>query len=60
LSRRERFSALLMKKDELAKSNNYYHRIHPLEAAEVDANLAAAAAAKKKPAPAPAAAAPAT
>ena len=49
LSRRERFDALLMRKDELAKSNTYYHAIHPLEAAEVDANLAAAAA-KKKPA----------
>jgi NADH-quinone oxidoreductase subunit I len=57
LSRRERFDALLMRKDELAKSNIYYHGIHPVEAAEVDANLAAAAAAKKKPAPAPAAAA---
>jgi NADH-quinone oxidoreductase subunit I len=52
LSRRERFDALLMRKDELAKSNSYYHTIHPVEAAEVDANLAAAAA-KKKPAPAP-------
>src|SRR6202043_2240274 len=52
LSRRERFNALLMKKDELAKSNDYSHRIHPVEAAEVDANPAAAAAAKKKPAPA--------
>ena len=51
LSRRERFDALLMRKDELAKSNTYYHTIHPVEAAEVDANLAAAAA-KKKPAPA--------
>ena len=49
LSRRERFDALLMRKEELAKSNTYYHGIHPLEAAEVDANLAAAAAAKKKP-----------
>ncbi len=29
LSRRERFDALLMKKSELAKSNDYYHRIHP-------------------------------
>jgi NADH-quinone oxidoreductase subunit I len=54
LSRRERFDALLMRKNELAKSNDYYHNIHPTEAAEVDANLAAAAAAKKKPAtPAP-------
>src|SRR5688572_1926071 len=51
LSRRERFDALLMRKGELAKSNSYYHTIHPVEAAEVDANLAAAAA-KKKPAPA--------
>ena len=62
LSRRERFDALLMHKTELAKSNTYYHGIHPIEAAEVDANLAAAAAAaaaKKKAAatpPAPAAA----
>ena len=60
LSRRERFDALLMRKSDLAKSNDYYHRIHPREAAEVDTTLAAAAAAKKKPAtPAvPAAAAP--
>src|SRR6195256_2895339 len=52
LSRRERFDALLMRKDDLAKSNDYYRRISPTDAAEVDANLAAAAAAKKKPAPA--------
>jgi NADH-quinone oxidoreductase subunit I len=54
LSRRERFDALLMRKGELAKSNEYYHRIHPIEAEAVDAGLAAAAA-KKKPAPAAAA-----
>ena len=55
LSRSERFDALLMRKNDLAKSNDYYHRIHPREAADVDAALAAAAAAKKKPAaPAPA------
>jgi NADH-quinone oxidoreductase subunit I len=51
LSRRERFDALLLDKSELAKSNTYYHGIHPLEAAEVDSKLAeaaAAAAAKKK------------
>ena len=48
LSRRERFDSLLMRKDELAKSNVYYHNIHPLEAAEVDAKLAEAAEAKKK------------
>ncbi|MEP6955505.1 MAG: 4Fe-4S dicluster domain-containing protein [Chthoniobacterales bacterium] len=45
LSRRERFDALLMDKTELAKSNDYYHGIHPTEAAEVDAGLAGAAAA---------------
>src|SRR3981081_3436121 len=51
LSKRERFDALLMDKTELAKSNEYYHEIHPIEATEADANLAAAAAAaaaKKK------------
>ena len=52
LSRRERFNALLMHKSDLAKSNEYYHRIHPIEAEEVDKNLAKAAAAKtKKPDP---------
>ena len=56
LSKRERFDALLLRKDDLAKSNTYYHEIHPVEAAEVDAKLAEAAA-KKKPAP-PTAAAP--
>src|SRR4051794_19168051 len=59
LSRRERFDALLMDKSELAKSNTYYHGIHPTEAAEVDAALAKAAAeaeAKKKAAAAAAAA----
>src|SRR6266853_3092400 len=49
LSRRERFDALLQRKDDLSKSNTYYHSIHPIEAAEVDAKLAEAAA-KKKPA----------
>src|SRR3954465_3092244 len=54
LSRRERFDALLLRKGELAKSNTYYHEIHPTEASHVDATLAeaaAAAAAKKKPTP---------
>jgi NADH-quinone oxidoreductase subunit I len=51
LSTRERFDALLQRKDELSKSNAYYHSIHPIEAAEVDDKLAEAAA-KKKPAPA--------
>ena len=59
LSKRERFDALLQRKNELAKSNEYYHSIHPIEAAEVDAKLAeaAAAAAKKKAAAAAATAA---
>src|SRR5881227_4236884 len=52
LSTRERFDALLQRKGELSKSNTYYHNIHPIEAAEVDAKLAEAAA-KKKPAAAP-------
>ena len=59
LSTRERFDALLQRKDELSKSNTYYHSIHPIEATEVDAKLAEAAeaAAKKKAAAAAAAAA---
>ena len=51
LSTRERFDALLLRKDDLSKSNTYYHRICPTDAREVDAKLAeaaAAAAAKKK------------
>ena len=48
LSCRDGFDPLLLRKSDLARSNAYYHDIHPLEAAEVDANLAAAAAAKKK------------
>ena len=51
LSKRERFDALLLRKNDLAKSNSYYHNIHPMEAAEVDAKLSEAAA-KKKPTPA--------
>ncbi len=61
LSTRERFDTLLQGKTELAKSNDYYHQIHPTEAAEVDAGLAtaaAAAAAKKKAAASAAAPAP--
>ena len=51
LSTRERFDALLLRKDDLSKSNTYYQRICPTDAKEVDAKLAeaaAAAAAKKK------------
>ena len=48
LSSRERFNSLLLRKEELSKSNSYYHRIHPIEAAAVDKNLTDAAEAKKK------------
>ena len=37
----DRFDALLLKREQLAKPNDYYHTIHPTEAAEVDARLAA-------------------
>src|SRR5690242_9291479 len=51
LSKRERFNHLLSRKEDLSKPNEYYHKIHPVEAAAVDKNLAdaaAAAEAKKK------------
>jgi NADH-quinone oxidoreductase subunit I len=41
LSTADRFDGLLLRKTELAKSNEYYRQIHPTEAAEVDARLAA-------------------
>src|SRR6186997_2973252 len=41
LSTSDRFATLLLKKDELAKSNEYYRKIHPTEAAEVDSKLTA-------------------
>jgi NADH-quinone oxidoreductase subunit I len=40
LSTDDRFGQLLLRKPDLAKSNGYYHRIHPAEAAEVDGRLA--------------------
>src|SRR5262245_36092057 len=40
LSTSDRFGQLLLHKDDLAKSNQYYREIHPGEAAEVDARLA--------------------
>ena len=62
----DRFGGLLYDREQLAKSNEYYHSIHPTEAAEVDGRLAeekekaeakakAAAAKPAAPAPAPAA-----
>ena len=41
LSTDDRFGGLLMRKQQLAKSNDYYRKIHPAEAAEVDARLGA-------------------
>jgi NADH-quinone oxidoreductase subunit I len=37
----ERFNALLIPREKLAKSNEYFHQIHPTEAAAVDAELTA-------------------
>ena len=41
LSTTDRFGGLLYDKKELAKSNQHFHKIHPTEAAGVDARLAA-------------------
>jgi NADH-quinone oxidoreductase subunit I len=41
LSTDDRFGGLLLDKTTLAKSNDYYRKIHPTEAGEVDARLAA-------------------
>ncbi len=49
----DRFNGLLLHRENLAKSDAYYHSIHPTEAAQVDAILAEAkrkAEAKAKPA----------
>jgi NADH-quinone oxidoreductase subunit I len=64
LSNTDRFGALLLSKEQLAKPNEYYQKIHPAEASEVDARLAAEKAkadakAKAAPAATSAAAAPA-
>lgn len=36
----DRFGGLLLDREQLSKSNEYYHSIHPTEAAEVDSRLA--------------------
>ena len=41
LSTADRFGGLLAHKDRLAKPNQYFRKIHPAEAAEVDARLVA-------------------
>ena len=40
LSTSDRFDGLLLKKEDLWKSNEYYQKIHPTEATEVDRRLA--------------------
>jgi NADH-quinone oxidoreductase subunit I len=40
LSTTDRFGGLLFDRNYLSKSNEHYHKIHPTEAAEVDARLA--------------------
>src|SRR5678815_4073239 len=40
LSQLNRFEDLLLHKEQLAKSNEHYRKIHPTEASEVDARLA--------------------
>jgi NADH-quinone oxidoreductase subunit I len=41
LATADRFGGLLLDREQLAKSNEYYNRIHPAEAAAVDAKMAA-------------------
>ena len=40
LSGHDRFTGFLLRKDQLAKSNDYFRKIHPTEAAEIDARRA--------------------
>jgi NADH-quinone oxidoreductase subunit I len=53
----DRFTALLLDRNQLAKPNSYFHEIHPTEAAEVDDRLAAERKAAEEKAKAAAAAA---
>jgi NADH-quinone oxidoreductase subunit I len=53
----DRFSALLLNREQLAKSNQYFHSIRPTEANEVDTRLAAERKAAEEKAKAAAAAA---
>ena len=49
LSTDDRFGGLLLDKQRLAKSNEYYHAIHPTEAAAVDARARRGAGQGRKP-----------
>jgi NADH-quinone oxidoreductase subunit I len=55
LSTDDRFGGLMLRREDLAKSNEYYRKLHPTEAAETDARLAAenAKAEARSRAPAP-------
>ena len=53
----DRFGALLLNREALAKPNDYFHAIHPTDAAEVDARLSAERKAAEEKAKAAAAAA---
>jgi len=37
----DRFNGLMLRKEQLTKPNRYFHEIHPIDAREVDARLAA-------------------
>jgi NADH-quinone oxidoreductase subunit I len=37
----DRFNGLMLRKEQLAKPNSYFHEIHPTDAREIDARLAA-------------------
>jgi NADH-quinone oxidoreductase subunit I len=41
IATQERFHALLLDREQLAKPNSYFHSIRPSEAADVDGRLAA-------------------
>ncbi len=58
LSATDRFGGLLLRKHDLARPNAYYRQIHPTEAAETDARLAAEAAKAQTKARPPAASGP--
>jgi len=60
LSTSDRFDGLLLRKGQLAKSNDYYRKIHPVEAAEVDGRFSAEKAKAAAKAKATAAAKPAS
>jgi NADH-quinone oxidoreductase subunit I len=37
----DRFNGLMLRKEQLTKPNSYFHEIHPTDARDVDARLAA-------------------